>query len=207
MSKKRVILLAATALFSEKGYEGASIAELSKMTGAAGGTIFHHFKNKEDLFLNILGEIKMAILNSFNRYQKSGNFSNGLEFVEGAVSLYLKLTVQMDDQFLLLHRHFPYKMAETNPVCREHLVSIYDCLLDILEQGIVTGQQDGSIGDVPARNSAMLLFSMVDGIARYNTYHLYNAGALYSDLLKSCRKILTGGYQDDGCRRLPDYRT
>jgi hypothetical protein len=99
----------------------------------------------------------------------------------------------MHDQFLLLHRHFPYKMAETNPVCREHLVSIYDCLLDIFEQGILIGKKDGSIGDVPARNSAMLLFSMADGIARYNTYHLYDAGALYSDLIKSCRKLLTDG--------------
>ncbi|MGD8835093.1 MAG: TetR/AcrR family transcriptional regulator [Desulfobacteraceae bacterium] len=193
MSKKKVILLAATALFSEKGYDGASIAELSKMTGAAGGTIFHHFKNKEDLFLNILGGIKAAILGSFDQFQKTGNFTNGLEFVEGAVSLYLKLTGQMHDQFLLLHRHFPYKMAETNPVCREHLVSIYDCLLDIFEQGILIGKKDGSIGDVPARNSAMLLFSMADGIARYNTYHLYDAGALYSDLIKSCRKLLTDG--------------
>ena len=196
MSKKKVILLAATALFSEKGYDGASIAELSKMTGAAGGTIFHHFKNKEDLFLNILGEIKAAILNTFDQYQKAGNFTNGLGFVEGAVSLYLKLTGQMHDQFLLLHRHFPYKMAETNPVCREHLVSIYDCLLDIFEQGILMGQKDGSIGDVPARHSAMLLFSMADGIARYNTYHLYDAGALYSDLIKSCRKLLIHGSAD-----------
>jgi AcrR family transcriptional regulator len=183
--------MAATALFSEKGYEGASIAELSKMTGAAGGTIFHHFKNKEDLFLNILGEIKAEILNSFDRYQNDGNFTDGLEFVEGAVTLYLKLTGQMHYQFLLLHRHFPYKMAETNPVCREHLVSIYDCLLDIFEKGILIGQKDGSIGDVPARHSAMLLFSMTDGLARYNTYHLYDAGALYRDLIKSCRKILT----------------
>jgi hypothetical protein len=99
----------------------------------------------------------------------------------------------MHDQFLLLHRHFPYKMAETNPVCREYLVSIYDCLLDIFEQGILIGKKDGSIGDVPARNSAMLLFSMADGIARHNTYHLYDAGALYSDLIKSCRKLLTDG--------------
>ena len=48
--KKNAILLAATELFSEKGYDGASISELSRMTGAAGGTIFHHFENKEALF-------------------------------------------------------------------------------------------------------------------------------------------------------------
>ncbi|MEK6195404.1 MAG: TetR/AcrR family transcriptional regulator, partial [Deltaproteobacteria bacterium] len=58
MSKKNAILLAATELFSQKGYDGASMAELSRMTGAAGGTIFHHFKNKEALFLNILEEFK-----------------------------------------------------------------------------------------------------------------------------------------------------
>ena len=196
MSKKNAILLAATELFSQKGYEGASMAELSRMTGAAGGTIFHHFKNKEELFLNILEEFKEAILSAFDRYLQAGNFRSGLELVEGAVSFYLQLAGQMQSQFLLLHRHFPYKMAESNPICRDYLESIYDCLLDIFEKGIIRGQQDGSIDQVPARQSAMILFSMVDGIARFNTYQLYDAGALYSDLMAACRKMLGAGKVD-----------
>jgi AcrR family transcriptional regulator len=195
MSKKNAILLAATRLFARKGYDGASMAELSKMTGAAGGTIFHHFKNKEDLFLNVLSDIKEIILDAFDHFRKQTHFTNGLAFVEGAVGFYLKLAGQRPDQFLFLHRHFPYKMAESNPICREYLESIYDCLLGIFEQGIIAGQHDGSIGDLPARPSAMILFSMVDGIARYNTYRLYNAGALYKDLIKSCRKILINAVQ------------
>lgn len=193
MSKKNAILLAATELFSQKGYEGASMAELSRMTGAAGGTIFHHFKNKEELFLNILKEFKEAILNAFDQYLQAGNFRSGLELVEGAVSFYLQLAGQMQSQFLLLHRHFPYKIAESNPICRDYLESIYDCLLDIFEKGIVRGQQDGSIDLVPARQSAMILFSMVDGIARFNTYQLYDAGALYNELMAACRKMLGSG--------------
>jgi len=193
MSKKNAILLAATELFSQKGYEGASMAELSRMTGAAGGTIFHHFKNKEELFLNILEEFKEAILSAFDRYLQAGNFRSGLELVEGAISFYLQLAGQMQNQFLLLHRHFPYKMAESNPICRDYLESIYDCLLDIFEKGIVRGQQDGSIDLVPARQSAMILFSMVDGIARFNTYQLYDAGALYNELMAACRKMLGVG--------------
>ncbi len=196
MSKKNTILLAATELFSQKGYEGASMAELSRMTGAAGGTIFHHFKNKEELFLNILEEFKEAILSAFDQYLQAGNFRSGLELVEGAVSFYLQLAGQMQSQFLLLHRHFPYKMAESNPICRDYLESIYDCLLDIFEKGIVRGQQDGSIDQVPARQNAMILFSMVDGIARFNTYQLYDAGALYSDLMAACRKMLGAGKVD-----------
>ncbi len=172
------------------------MAELSRMTGAAGGTIFHHFKNKEALFLSILGGIKETILGGFDQYLKVENFKNGLEQVEGAVSFYLHLAGQMQSQFLLLHRHFPYKMAESNPVCRDYLESIYDCLLDIFEKGIVRGQQDGSIDQVPARQSAMILFSMVDGIARFNTYQLYDAGALYSDLMAACRKMLGTGKVD-----------
>lgn len=190
MSKKNAILLAATELFSQKGYDGASMAELSRMTGAAGGTIFHHFKNKEDLFLNILGGIKETILSAFDQYLKDENFRNGLELVEGAVSFYLQLASRMQAQFLLLHRHFPYKMAEANPVCRDYLESIYDCLLDIFEKGILRGQKDGSVDGVPARQSAMILFSMVDGIARFNTYQLYDAGALYSTLMAACRKMI-----------------
>ncbi len=190
MSKKNAILLAATELFSQKGYDGASMAELSRMTGAAGGTIFHHFKNKEDLFLNILGGIKETILSAFDQYMKDANFRNGLELVEGAVSFYLQLASRMQAQFLLLHRHFPYKMAEANPVCRNYLESIYDCLLDIFEKGILRGQKDGSVDGVPARQSAMILFSMVDGIARFNTYQLYDAGALYSALMAACRKMI-----------------
>ena len=196
MSKKNAILLAATELFSQKGYDGASMAELSRMTGAAGGTIFHHFKNKEALFLNILEEFKEAILSAFDQYLKVENFRNGLEQVEGAVSFYLHLAGQMQNQFLLLHRHFPYKMAESNPICRDYLESIYDGLLDIFEKGIVRGQQDGSIDQVPARQSAMILFSMVDGIARFNTYQLYDAGSLYSDLMAACRKMLGAGKVD-----------
>jgi len=190
MSKKNAILLAATELFSQKGYNGASMAELSRMTGAAGGTIFHHFKNKEDLFLSILGGIKETILGAFDQYLKDENFRNGLEQVEGAVAFYLQLAGQMQAQFLVLHRHFPYKMAESNPICRDYLESIYNCLLDIFEKGILKGQADGSVDGTPARQSAMILFSMVDGIARFNTYQLYDAGALYNDLMAACRKMI-----------------
>lgn len=166
------------------------MAELSKITGAAGGTIFHHFKNKEELFLNILRDIKETILFEFDKYQQDHKFKNGMDLVEGALSFYLNLSGQMQDQFIILHRHFPYKMAETNQTCRDYLESIYNCLLDIFEKGIAIGQADGSIRQVSTRQTAMILFSMVDGIARYNTYGLYDAGALYEDLMASCRSML-----------------
>ena len=77
MSKRNAILAAATRLFSENGFTGASMAALSKAAGAAGGTIFHHFKNKEDLFLNILENTKATILSEFAHYQKDRECRDG----------------------------------------------------------------------------------------------------------------------------------
>jgi len=42
----------------------------------------------------------------------------------------------------------------------------------------------------PARKTALIIFTMVDGLVRFNTYSLYDAGALYKDLIEACRRIL-----------------
>lgn len=190
MSKKEMILHSASTLFSEKGFKDTSMAELSKITGAAEGTIFYHFKNKQQIFLSILEDLKARIIDEADRYFGEREFDTGLEMIEGAISFYLYLAGSMENRFLLLHRHDAYELAQANPECRGHLEAIYNCLLDIFERAIVLGQKDGSIGNMPARKTALIIFSMVDGIVRFNTYNLYDAGGLYNELMESCRRIL-----------------
>jgi AcrR family transcriptional regulator len=190
MSRKQVILDSATWLFSEKGFREASMAELAKLTGVAQGTIFYHFKNKEELFLAILENVKREIIKEFDQYIKDHESQNGLDMLESAISFYLHLAGTMEDRFLLLHRHDAYSFAKVNPVCREQLEAIYECLLDIFERAIRLGQEDGSIREVAARKAALIIFNMVDGLVRLETYGLYNAGALYTELIDSCRKML-----------------
>ncbi|MBE9502606.1 MAG: TetR/AcrR family transcriptional regulator [Proteobacteria bacterium] len=190
MSKKKLILQAATRLFSEKGFKDTSMADLAKVTGAAQGTIFYHFNNKEELFLSILEELKEDIIEEFERYFGERKFKTGLDMMEGAISFYLYLAGGMEDRFLLLHRHDAYELAQVNPICKGYLEGIYNCLLDIFERAILLGQKDGSIRDMPARKTALIIFTMVDGLVRFSTYNLYDAGALYNDLIESCRRIL-----------------
>lgn len=193
MSKRNAILAAATRLFSRNGFQGTAMAELSAATGAATGTIFHHFANKEALFLQVLKDVKEGILDQFDRHQLNRSSGNGIEMVEQAVSFYLHLAGTMEDQFLILHRHFPYQLAETSAICRSHLESIYTCLLDIFEEGIQRGLDDGSVRVDDPRNTAMVLFAMVDGIVRLNTYRVYDAGTLFDSLMTACRRLLEGG--------------
>jgi AcrR family transcriptional regulator len=192
MSKRNAILASATRLFSRNGFQGTAMAELSTATDAATGTIFHHFKNKEGLFLQVLKDVKESILDQFDQHQQTRRDQKGLARVEGVIAFYLHLAGTMEDQFLILHRHYPYQMAETSPVCRSHLESIYTCLLDIFEEGIQKGMQDGSVAVDSPRKTAMVLFAMVDGIVRLNTYRVYDAGTLYDSLMVACRRLLTG---------------
>jgi hypothetical protein len=96
----------------------------------------------------------------------------------------------MEAPFLLLHRHDPYQMAQANAQCEAHLESIYESVLDILEQGISRGLLDGSVTVHSPRNTAMVLFAAIDGVVRFHTYRLYDAGALYHDLMTACRRML-----------------
>jgi AcrR family transcriptional regulator len=190
MSKKDEILRAATQLLAARGYSDASMAELAKITGVAQGTIFYHYKNKEELFLSILEGFKEDIVAEFSEYQSHHHFKPGLEMIEEVISFYLYMVGKMEDRFMLLHRHDAYELAMVNPTCRKHLEGIYDCLFDIFEQVIRAGQRDGYIRPASARRMAMIIFTMVDGLVRFNTYNIYDAAVLYDPIVDACRTIL-----------------
>jgi len=96
----------------------------------------------------------------------------------------------MEHEFTLLQRHYPHRLAEDNPECREHLAAIYNCLTDIFERVVHVGQPDGSMGDFPAHEAGMILFAMADGLLRLKTCNLYDAGALFDELVACCRRML-----------------
>lgn len=190
MSKKEDILQAATRLLAAKGYKEASMAELAKITGVAQGTIFYHYNNKEELFLSILEKFREDIDAEFSQYLLKHHFKPGLQVVEDVISFYLYMVGKMEDRFLLLHRHDAYELARSNPTCHDHLEAIYDCLIDIFEKAITRGQKTGFIRPAPARRMAMIIFTIVDGLVRFNTYNIYDAGVLYDEVVQSCRAIL-----------------
>lgn len=198
MSKKELILQAATHLLAVKGYKETSMAELAKATGVAQGTIFYHYNNKEELFLACLQAFQADIVAEFSHYRLAHQFESGMAMVQAVIDFYLHMADRMEDRFMLLHRHDAYELARSNPTCHDCLEAIYNCLVDIFEQSILFGQQDGSIRKGPARRMAMIVFTMVDGLIRLHTHNLYDAGVLYEDVVQSCRTILQNGIPQSG---------
>jgi AcrR family transcriptional regulator len=52
-ARRRQILTGARACFARHGYEGATVRRLEEQTGLSRGAIFHHFRDKESLFLAV----------------------------------------------------------------------------------------------------------------------------------------------------------
>ncbi|MGD9608380.1 MAG: TetR/AcrR family transcriptional regulator [Desulfovibrionaceae bacterium] len=190
MTKKEAIRYAATVLFAHKGFQETTMQDICKVTGTAEGTIFYHFKSKEQLLIAILEHAKTRILEEYETAFADREFASGLDMMEEAIAFYFHLTGLMEHEFTLLQRQFPHQLAEDNSECRAHLAAIYNCLTDIFERVVRAGQADGSMGDFEPRGTAMILFAMVDGLLRLKTCNLYEAGALFDQLVASCRRML-----------------
>ncbi|KAA8724284.1 TetR/AcrR family transcriptional regulator [Corynebacterium spheniscorum] len=54
--RRQDILEGARRCFAEHGYEGATVRRLEEATGKSRGAIFHHFQDKENLFLALARE-------------------------------------------------------------------------------------------------------------------------------------------------------
>jgi AcrR family transcriptional regulator len=52
-ARRQEILAAARAAFARYGYEGATVRRLEEQTGLSRGAIFHHFRDKDSLFLAV----------------------------------------------------------------------------------------------------------------------------------------------------------
>lgn len=54
--RREELIAAAAKIFSAKGYQGASLREICAAAGILAGSMYHHFRSKEDLFVSVHAE-------------------------------------------------------------------------------------------------------------------------------------------------------
>lgn len=74
MTKRKKILQTAMNLFIKKGIQNTSTASIAKEAGVATGTLFHHFKTKEELVYELYGLIFDSLITYHKeRFNKDEN--------------------------------------------------------------------------------------------------------------------------------------
>lgn len=89
---KRRILVAAASLFRRRGYARSTVRELADEVGIQSGSLFHHFKSKEEILFALMAEVidlmdatlKQAIAEAPTTEQKvRALIHNQLTFIHG----------------------------------------------------------------------------------------------------------------------------
>ncbi len=61
IEKRKKIIDAGCQLFSEKGYHNTNTAEIAKLAGVSTGIVYNYFKDKKDIFMEVIDIYEMSI--------------------------------------------------------------------------------------------------------------------------------------------------
>ncbi len=92
LARRREILEAATHVFANKGYHGAAMSEIAARAEFSTGSLYNFFKNKEELYFNLLHNKIEALESELERvYLIEGNTLEILEsYVKTVMSFFQK---------------------------------------------------------------------------------------------------------------------
>ncbi|UCG38107.1 MAG: TetR/AcrR family transcriptional regulator [bacterium] len=198
MSRKEKILEVATELFARQGFDATATSEIARRAGVAQGTVFHHFKSKENLLVAICDELVQDYIRGITKAAEGpGSGWNALqrvlEFSQGFRKSRLdSITVAFRETRSLEKR--PHEL-------HEHFCGLMGRIIEVKRRCIERGQADGSIRRVPAHETALILHILLSGIIHVETQGLVKLPELDTLVLDFCRRGLsTSVYPEERLR-------
>lgn len=137
------ILDVATRLFTEKGYDATSLADIIQETHLSKGAIYHHFASKEDIFTAIFQRIGSENIAALARIRDNASLS-GLEKLRAI----FRAAILGDNQSLMLT--VTPSLLDNPRFLAMQVRQIYEFVApDFIAPILQEGMDDGSI---PAKN-------------------------------------------------------
>lgn len=144
-SRKEEIINAALACFSEQGFTETSMSDICKKANASTGSLYHHFKSKEQLS-------KAVYLEGISQYQSSllnilAEKKNAFEGIRVIISFHLKwVETNMEwSKFLFQQRHAEFMAGtdeEFNKMNRDFATGISEWFIPLIKGEIKKMQWD-----------------------------------------------------------------
>ena len=190
--KKERILATATRLFSERGFARTSTALLAQEAGVAEGTIFRHFKNKDDIFLELIHRLCERITADVYKYLEVCTPETGIEQICAVMRACYVFARNNNTEFSLVFRDAPGHYCEPEAEPYGQFRYIIQLLQEHFTKGIENGKVDGSIRqDIVAADMSPLLAGALVGVMRsVNLGFLENTDQMLPPLLRSVRDML-----------------
>jgi AcrR family transcriptional regulator len=159
--RQQEILTAATAVFAQKGFNGASMDDIVQASGLSKGGLYWHFKSKDDIIATILNQFfseEMALLDAL--LKMPGSASERLQLLGQQTAAEVG---QMQD-ILSISLEF-YALAARRKDVRATLQEYFErygrSLATLIQAGIDDGEFDAGI---TAEHVALNLVAQFEGL-------------------------------------------
>jgi AcrR family transcriptional regulator len=141
---------AAHKLFTRRGYRSGSLDEVCTRAGVTKGALYHHFKNKEDLFLAVLDDIEKDLVRAgAAASQPTGDVWDQLR---AGCQAFLAVCVRPDTRRVLIEA--------PAAVGWERACQVEGRYLGLLRDGLAAAAAEGIIDTASPAILAQLLFGL-----------------------------------------------
>jgi AcrR family transcriptional regulator len=163
MTRREAILRAAKQLFAKQGYDGTSTAEIAKRAGVAHGTVFHHFKTKENLLLEMGGQLADAYLEGLDALRLGEG--TGWEALERTLRYHFSFMKENSRGIVVMVQESPRVFdSDSRGAHARHIRRCMASVRTIRRALLERGQADGSLRACPLEPTLFLLESLLNGL-------------------------------------------
>lgn len=137
--RKNEILDAAQELFTQKGFDGTSTNDILEKVGIARGTLYYHFKSKEDIMDALIERYNMEILTAAKEISED----KSIPLLERMAGIIKAINVSENEgQEIIEHIHKPQNALLHNKIQNAIISSITPILAEIVHEGNEQGVFD-----------------------------------------------------------------
>jgi AcrR family transcriptional regulator len=160
--QKQEIISAAKDLFAQYGYDGLSIRDLATHCGLATATIYHHFRDKEDIFAHVL-------CHDFSIVHKRGmeialGDGDALFKLRSVIQLHANLLAENRLLVMSVMRRIKTMEGDLPNFVKETLPRLLEPLATIIEQGV----REGVIRPVDPKVAAVCALGMLNSLFTFS---------------------------------------
>lgn len=135
---KRAIFESAIKVFSKSGYDGATVDDIAANAGVAKGTLYYHFKSKEEIFRFIITEgmevIKEELQNVMDKDE------DALSKLKNLCRVQLNLVYENKDFFKVIMSQIwgqELRQSELRDILDRYIQRIEEYVKEAIEAGVI----------------------------------------------------------------------
>jgi len=161
-AKKEIIMKAALRVFARKGFCKTTMTDIAEEAQLGRGTVYWHFKSKEELFFAMY-ESELMEMDSYFKEITASNLS-ALEKIKKMIELITDFYSRAEEFCKIMLNVFGEAPQTFKRDINSELQNIYQEYHQLIKGLLEEGIQEGSIKKIDTEQTASVLISMMDGI-------------------------------------------